>query len=72
MASETIRLTDLESYARIYGIAPSSIAEKIKIIEATPEEREDNDEVNLARIAFEFDRRHYGRLRQLIEVLNGL
>ena len=48
------------------------IGEKIKVIEATPEEREDDDEVNLARIAFEFDRRHYGRLRQLIDVLNGL
>ena len=48
------------------------IGEKIKVIEATPEEREDGDEVKLARIAFEFDRRHYGRLRQLIDVLNGL
>ena len=46
--------------------------EKIKVIEATPEEREDDDEVKLARIAFGFDRRHYGRLRQLIDVLNGL
>jgi uncharacterized protein (TIGR00730 family) len=30
--------------------------EKIKVIEATPEEREDDDEVKLARIAFGFDR----------------
>ncbi len=48
------------------------IGEKIKVIEATPEEREDDDVVKLPRIAFEFDRRHYGRLRQLIDVLNGL
>ncbi len=48
------------------------IGEKIKVIEATPEEREDDDEVQRPRIAFEFDRRHYGRLRQLIDVLNGL
>jgi len=48
------------------------VGEKIKVIEATPEEREDDDEVKLPRIAFEFDRRHYGRLRQLIDVLNGL
>lgn len=45
--------------------------EKIHVIEATPEEREDNDFVDLARIAFQFDRRNYGRLRQLIDVLNN-
>ena len=44
----------------------------IKIIEPTPEEREDNDHLGLARIAFEFNRRDYGRLRQLIDVLNSL
>jgi hypothetical protein len=48
------------------------MGEKIKAIEATPEEKEDDDEVKLPRIAFGFDRRHYGRLRQLIDVLNGL
>ena len=26
---------------------------------------------NLARIAFNFNRRDYGRLRQMIDVLNG-
>ena len=46
--------------------------EKIHTIEATPEEREDNDCVDLVRIAFGFDRRQYGRLRQMIDVLNGL
>jgi hypothetical protein len=43
----------------------------IKAIEATPEEMEDNDHVDLPRIAFGFNRRDYGRLRQLIDVLNA-
>jgi uncharacterized protein (TIGR00730 family) len=45
---------------------------KIKAIEATPEERADNDMVDAPRIAFGFNRRDYGRLRQLIDVLNAL
>ena len=45
---------------------------KIKAIAPTPEEVEDNDRLELARIAFNFNRRDYGRLRQLIDVLNGL
>jgi uncharacterized protein (TIGR00730 family) len=45
---------------------------KIKAITPTPEEVEDNDRLELARIAFNFNRRDYGRLRQLIDVLNGL
>jgi len=45
---------------------------KIQRIEATPDEREDNDCLNLQRIAFAFNRRDYGRLRQLVDVLNGL
>ena len=44
----------------------------IKRIEATPEEQEDNDQLGLQRIAFGFNRRDYGRLRQLIDVLNSL
>jgi len=47
------------------------IGEKFKIIEATPEEKEDNDHLDLNRIAFGFDRRQYGRLRQLLDVING-
>ena len=42
----------------------------IKRIEPTPEEREDNEHVDLPRIAFNFNRKDYGRLRQLIDVLN--
>jgi uncharacterized protein (TIGR00730 family) len=42
----------------------------IKSIKPTPEEIEDKDNLDLARIAFGFNRRDYGRLRQLIDVLN--
>ena len=45
---------------------------KIKRVKALPEEVENGDHVDLPRIAFGFNRRDYGRLRQLIEVLNGL
>jgi uncharacterized protein (TIGR00730 family) len=45
---------------------------KIKTIRPTPEEIADNDNLPLARIAFNFNRRDYGRLRQLIDVLNGV
>jgi uncharacterized protein (TIGR00730 family) len=44
----------------------------IKQIESTPEEIEDDDNVELPRIAFGFNRRDYGRLRQLVDVLNSL
>jgi len=47
------------------------IGDKFQAIEATPDEREDNDHVELPRLAFGFDRRQYGRLRQLIDVLNS-
>jgi uncharacterized protein (TIGR00730 family) len=42
----------------------------IKSIKPTLEEIEDQDNLDLARIAFGFNRRDYGRLRQLIDVLN--
>jgi len=44
----------------------------IQSIEATPEELADDDRVELPRIAFGFNRRDYGRLRKLIDVLNSL
>ena len=44
---------------------------KIEVIQPTPEEVEDNDRLDLARIAFNFNRRDYGRLRQMIDVLNS-
>src|SRR5712672_321427 len=48
------------------------IGAPIKNLEPTPEEVEDGDHVGLARIGFGFNRRDYGRLRQLIDVLNRL
>jgi uncharacterized protein (TIGR00730 family) len=48
------------------------IGPKIQRIEPTPEEVADQDSVELPRIAFGFNRREYGRLRQLIDVLNSL
>ncbi len=44
----------------------------IQRIEPTAEEIADDDHTDLPRIAFGFNRRDYGRLRQLIDVLNGL
>jgi uncharacterized protein (TIGR00730 family) len=45
--------------------------EKIHAIDPLPEEREDDDYVDLPRIALGFDRKSYGRLRQMIDVLNS-
>ncbi len=44
----------------------------IRRIEPTPEEREDADQLQLPRIAFKFNRHDYGRLRQLVDVLNSV
>ena len=46
--------------------------EPVKVIQPMPEEVEDNDHLDLVRIAFGFNRHDYGRLRQFIDVLNGL
>ena len=43
----------------------------IEPIEPTPEEIENQDALDLPRIAFGFNRRDYGRLRQLIDALNS-
>ena len=45
---------------------------KIRACGALPEEQDDTDTLALPRIAFDFNRRAYGRLRQLIDVLNKL
>ena len=45
---------------------------KIQAVKPTPEEVEHNEHLELKRIAFNFNRRDYGRLRQMIDVLNGL
>jgi len=44
----------------------------IKVIPPTPEEMQETIHLDLPRIGFGFDRKSYGRLRQLIDVLNGL
>jgi len=44
----------------------------IKTVKATPEEKEDGELLDLPRIGFGFNRRDYGRLRELIDVLNNL
>src|SRR5256714_5491141 len=70
-----IRLTHPPSQSALDGLnedfADIVAGEKIEPIEATPEEREDNQYLDLPRIAFGFNRRDYGRLRQLIDVLNS-
>jgi hypothetical protein len=44
--------------------------EKAHATEPLKDEVEDNDVLQMPRIAFGFDRRHYGRLRLFIDVLN--
>ena len=44
----------------------------IQMMKPTPEEVEDDDHLELARIGFHFNRRDYGRLRAMVDVLNGL
>jgi uncharacterized protein (TIGR00730 family) len=46
--------------------------DKIHITSALRDELDDGDVVDLPRLVFGFDRRHYGRLRQLVDVLNSL
>lgn len=48
------------------------VGPEIRKIDPTPDEIEDDDNVELPRIAFGFNRRDYGRLRQLVDVLNSL
>ena len=48
------------------------VGPEIKRMDPTPEEIADGDCVDAHRIAFGFNRRDYGRLRQLIDVLNRL
>ena len=45
---------------------------KIEIIKPTADEVADHDRLDLVRIGFNFNRKDYGRVRQLIDVLNGL
>jgi len=63
--------TDTAIEAMNEDFADIIVGKPIHRVEASPEERADNDNVNLPRIAFEFNRREYGRLRQLVDVLNA-
>lgn len=64
--------TDTALEALNEDFADINIGVPIKRIDPTPEEREDNDCLDLQRVAFGFNRRDYGRLRQMVDVLNGL
>ncbi len=55
-----------EDFADIIAGAP------IRVVEPFPEEREDDDHLELPRLAFGFNRKSYGRLRELIDRLNAL
>jgi hypothetical protein len=46
--------------------------ERLRVIGPTPDELEDNQELDRPRVAFGFNRRDYGRLRKLIDALNCL
>jgi hypothetical protein len=46
--------------------------DSIRAIEPMPEEQDEVATLNLQRIAFGFNRKDYGRLRHLINVLNTL
>ena len=46
--------------------------EPMRVAPPTEEEKDDNDHLDLPRITFGFNRKDYGRLRQLVDVLNSL
>jgi uncharacterized protein (TIGR00730 family) len=64
--------TDSALAAMNEDFADIMVGPKLERIDPTPEEIADNDVVELPRMAFGFNRRDYGRLRQLIDVLNSL
>ncbi len=53
------------------GFADIVAAGGFETIGPTPSEERDDDRLDLHRIAFEFNRRHFARLRQLIDALNA-
>ncbi len=70
-----IRLRHAPTASAIEGLnedfADIITGEKIHALEPTPEEREETQFLDRPRIAFGFNRRDYGRLRQMIDVLNS-
>jgi uncharacterized protein (TIGR00730 family) len=71
-----VRLNHLPSQSAIDAMnedfADIMVGPKISVVPPTQEEMDDDDFVTLSRIAFGFNRRDYGRLRQLYDVLNSL
>jgi uncharacterized protein (TIGR00730 family) len=71
-----IRLRHVPSESALQALnedfADIIVGEKIHVCDPFPEEVEDNQCLDLPRIALDFDRRHYGRLRMLIDQLNIL
>ena len=62
---------DSEELARLSQEFSDIVVEgKIDLAEATQQEVDDDDALDLQRISFVFDRRHFGRLRQMIDRLN--
>lgn len=47
------------------------IGDGLRPVETTPQEIEDNDAIECKRLAVDFDRGNFGRLRQLIDELNA-
>src|SRR5438105_9875180 len=64
--------TDSAIEAMNEDFADITVGPQIQAIDPTPDELADDDRVEMPRIAFGFNRRDYGRLRQLLDVLNGL
>lgn len=71
-----LRLREAPSQAALDDLNDSFsdiVAEgRIAVIPPTEEEVEDGDQLHLERVAFRFDKRHFGRLRNLIDRLNDL
>src|SRR5262249_37755765 len=69
-----LRMREAPSPARLADLntefADIVVRGEMEVIEATPEEVADNDHVDLARVAFRFDRHGWSRLRMLIDRLN--
>jgi uncharacterized protein (TIGR00730 family) len=70
-----IRMKNAPSASALTGLnedfADLILDGKIQIVKPTPEEIADNDRLELARIGFNFNRHDYGRLRQMIDVINS-
>lgn len=70
-----LRMSDALTAAEIEQLnddyADIVVGGSIEAITATDSEVEDGDHVQLPRLAFEFDRASYGRLRSLIDAINA-